>query len=258
MATNKPLDGEVALVTGAGRGIGRAIALRLGRDGATVAVHYGSSRAGAEAVVRDIEAAHGRAFAVQADLSCVSAIKAMFDTLDRELAARGTSPQIDILVNNAGVGAGNVPIAEITAAMFDGLFAVNTRSVFFVTQQSLSRLRDGGHVINISSLVTRGAMPAFAAYAASKAPVNSLTLSFAAALGPRRIAVNALLPGLVETDLTTGLTANPQMLKAVLAQTAFGRMGQPEDIANAVALLVSPDAGWITGQIIEVSGGTRL
>jgi 3-oxoacyl-[acyl-carrier protein] reductase len=254
----KKLGGRTALVTGAGRGIGKAVALRLGRDGATVAVHFGQSRAGAEAVVREIVADGGHAFCLQADLRSIAAITTLFDELDSAFISRCGSPQLDILVNNAGVGTGMTSIGDTSEEIYDYLFDVNTKSLFFVTRQAIPRLCDGGHVINISSMATRGAMPALAAYAASKAPINSLTLSFAAALGPRKISVNAILPGLVETDLTTQLTQNPSMMQAFLAQVAFSRIGQPADIANAVALLVSPDAGWITGQLIEVSGGARL
>jgi NAD(P)-dependent dehydrogenase (short-subunit alcohol dehydrogenase family) len=254
----KPLKGKTALVTGAGRGIGRAIALRLAREGALVAVHYGNSKGAAEEVVGAIEAAGGSAFAVQADVRSVAAIKALFETLDREFTARSGDSKIDILINNAGVGTGMLSIADTTEADFDYLFDTNIKGLFFVCQQALPRLRDGGKVVNVSSLSSRGAMPALAAYAASKTPINSLTLSFAALLGPRNIAVNAVLPGLVVTDLTTHLTSNPELLQRSVSTVAFGRAGQPEDIAGAVWLLVSPDAGWITGQLIEVTGGARL
>jgi len=255
---NQPLDQKTALVTGAGRGIGRAIALRLGHEGALVAVHYGGSQRAAEEVVQAIEAEGGQAFSIQADVRSVPAIKAMFLQLDEQLTQRTGSSALDILVNNAGTGSGLASIEDTTEELFDQLFDVNFKGLFFVSQQAMPRLRDGGRVVNISSLSTRGAQPMVAAYAASKTPINSLTLAMAKALGPRQIAVNAILPGLVETDLTEHLTANPAMLSRLVKDIAFGRTAKPEDIANAVAMLVSPGNSWITGELIAATGGSRL
>jgi NAD(P)-dependent dehydrogenase (short-subunit alcohol dehydrogenase family) len=255
---NKFLSGKTALVTGASRGIGRAVAIRLGREGALVAVHYGSTRSGAEEVVREIEAAGGRAFTVRADIRSVAEIAAMFETLDAELQTRTGSTEIDILVNNAGVGTGMMGFAETDEEAFDYLVDINFKGFFFVCKHAIPRIREGGRVVNISSDSTRGANAGLAAYAASKTPINSLTLSLASLLGPRQIAVNALLPGLVETDLTEQLVNDPQMVKRLVSDVALGRVGQPTDIANAVALLVSPDSGWITGQLIQASGGAKL
>jgi len=253
----KHLTGRSALVTGAGRGIGRAIAIQLAEAGALVAVHYGANRSAAEVVAQHIVARGGSAFAVGADISSVKAIASLFETLDAEFKVRAGDAGIDILVNNAGVG-GGMPIEQTSAEAFDEMFAVNVRGLFFVCQQAVTRLRDGGRVIIISSSSTRGAMPSLPAYAMSKIPGNSLTQSLAAALGPRQITVNALLPGYVETDLTAHLRANPAAMAHIIGETALGRTGQPQDIADAVALLVSPQSGWITGQLIEVSGGSRL
>jgi 3-oxoacyl-[acyl-carrier protein] reductase len=253
----KPLAGKTALVTGASRGIGRAIALQLAEEGALVAVHYGSNRAAAEEVTQAIADKGGSAFAIGADLAQVAAIMDLFVRLDAELEQRTGSNGIDILVNNAGVG-GGLAIDQTTPEIFDHLFAINVRALFFVSQQALPRLREGGRVINISSDATRGALPGIAAYAMSKTPGNSLTLSLAALLGPRRITVNALLPGYVETDFTAGLRTNPQAMEAILNQTALGRRGEPQDIAAAVSLLTSPKSDWITGQLIGVTGGSRL
>jgi 3-oxoacyl-[acyl-carrier protein] reductase len=252
------LAGSSALVTGAGRGIGRAIACRLARDGALVAVHYGSSHDAAMGVVDSIERSGGQAFVLQADLRSVDAIAAMFELLDDELQARTGSSKFDILVNNAGVGTGMKRLEETTEADFDLLFDTNFKGLFFVTQQAVPRMRDGGKIVNVSSLSTRGAMAALPAYAASKIPINSFTLSLAQALGPRGIAVNAVLPGMVVTDLTNDLRRNPTAMEAVVKACAFGRAGQPDDIAGAVSALMSPDCSWITGQLIEVTGGSRL
>jgi 3-oxoacyl-[acyl-carrier protein] reductase len=254
----KPHSGRTALVTGAGRGIGRAIALRLARDGALVAVHYGANRDAAIDVVRMIEEGGGQAFAIQADVRSVDAIAAMFATLDDQLQARTGSTGIDILINNAGVGTGMKTLEQTTEADFDLLFDTNFKGLFFVTQHAVPRLRDGGKVVNVSSLSTRGAMAALPAYAASKTPINSFTLSLAQQLGPRGISVNAVLPGMVATDLTAELQRNPAAMEAVIRACAFGRPGQPDDIAGAVAALLSDDSGWITGQLIEVTGGARM
>ena len=253
-----PLAGKTALVTGAARGIGRAIALRLSRDGALVAVHYGNSRSAADDVVAAIENEGGKAFSVQCDVRSVAAIESMFATLDQEFEARTGSSNIDILINNAGIGTGSMAFEDTTEEAFDLLFDTNIKGLFFVSKHAISRLRDHGRVVNISSLSSRGAMPGLAAYAASKTPINSVTLSLAALLGPRKITVNAILPGLVETDLTTHLTSNPDTLAMLVKNCVFGRAGQPDDIAGAVAILVSPDAGWITGQLIEATGGARM
>ena len=251
------LAGKTALVTGAGRGIGRAIARQLASEGALVGVHYGSSADAANETVRLIEADGGQAFTVQADVRSVAEIAAMFEALDSALVDRVGSREIDILVNNAGAGA-SVPIAETTEEIYDRVFSINVKGVFFVAQQALPRLRPGGRVINISSLTARGQMMDRAAYGASKLAVNSLTQSFAQLLGPRNITVNSIMPGLVETDLVVELMKNPAVVEAIIKHTALGRTGKPTDIASAVSLLVSQRANWITGQCIEVTGGARL
>jgi NAD(P)-dependent dehydrogenase (short-subunit alcohol dehydrogenase family) len=253
----KPLEGKTALVTGASRGIGRAIALQLAEEGALVAVHYGSSQAAAEDVTRAIIEQGGSAFSIGADLSRVEAIEQLFAALDEEFERRTGTNGIDILVNNAGVGGGEA-FDKTTPERFDYLLAINVRALFFVCQHALTRLRDGGRVINISSDGTRGAVPSIAAYAMTKIAGNSLTLSLAAALGPRRITVNALLPGYVETDFTARLRGNPDQMRKIIDQTALGRGGRPQDIAGAVSLLASPKSDWITGQLIGVTGGARL
>jgi NAD(P)-dependent dehydrogenase (short-subunit alcohol dehydrogenase family) len=251
------LAGKTALVTGAGRGIGRAIARQIAGEGALVAVHYGASADAAHETVHLIEEDGGQAFTVQADVGSVAEITALFETLDRAFTDRTGTRDIDILVNNAGVGA-SVPIAATDEETYDRIFAINLKGLFFVSQQALPRLRPGGRVINISSLTARGQMMDRAAYGASKVAVNSLTKSFAQLLGPRSITVNALMPGLIETDLVIELMKNSAVVDAIVKQTALGRTGKPTDIASAVSLLVSDKAGWITGQCIEVTGGMRL
>ena len=251
------LNGKIALVTGAGRGIGSAIARRLARDGALVVVHYGRSKHAAEDVVAEIRASGGRAFALGAEFSQVSNIAGLFEELDVALTDRTGSSGLDVLINNAGMGShGRIDATSETA--FDEVFAINVKSLFFCLQYAMPRLRDGGRVVNISSLSSRGAMPNLAAYAASKTAVNSLTQSAAAQLGPRGITVNAVAPGMVDTDLVADLKKDEALVRSIVAATAMGRIGEPDDVAGAVSLLVSPSAGWITGQIIEVSGGARI
>lgn len=250
------LEGRTALVTGASRGIGRAIALRLAEEGALVAVHYGRQEAAAREVMAEIEARGGAAFLLGADLRDLAAVAAMFDDLDRALAARGAD-RLHILVNNAGIG-GIGSMLETDEALFDDLFAVNVKGLFFVTKHALPRLADGGRIINLSSMVSKNAYPGFIAYAATKAAVDSLTLSLAAELGPRGITVNAVAPGATATDFIGPLVENREFMAALEAGTALRRIGTAEDIADVVAFLVSHDGRWITGERVRASGGMHL
>jgi 3-oxoacyl-[acyl-carrier protein] reductase len=241
------LSGKAALVTGAGRGIGRAIALRLARDGAAVVVNYAGSRDAAETAVRDIEQAGGRATAVQADVSQVPEVVRLFDgTFD----AFG---RLDILVNNAGVILYKF-LADTSEAEFDRLMAVNVKGTYFCCQQAARRMADGGRVVNFSTSITGLMQPTYSAYAASKGAVEQVTRVLAKELGPRRITVNCVAPGPTDTELFgEGKTEDQKQAFGRLA--ALGRLGRPEDIADAVALLCGPDAGWVTGQTIRVNGG---
>jgi NAD(P)-dependent dehydrogenase (short-subunit alcohol dehydrogenase family) len=251
------LNGKTALVTGASRGIGAAIARALAADGALVAVHYGAQREAAESVVREIESVGGQAFALGADLGVHDQIAGLFERLDRELTARTGGTGLDILINNAGRGAGG-GLMQTTEADFDAVIGLNLKGLFFVTQFAGPRLRDEGRIINITSASARGAAAPRAIYSASKYAANGLTLSMAQEFAPRRITVNALAPGAVATDLINEARKDPAFERGVIAMTAFRRLGEPEDIAGVVRLLVSPEAGWITGQVIEASGGLRL
>jgi NAD(P)-dependent dehydrogenase (short-subunit alcohol dehydrogenase family) len=246
------LAGKTALVTGASIGIGRAIALRLANAGARVAVHYNTHRGSAEDTVAEIESAGGEAIAVGADLKHTAEIEALFQALDRH----GFDP-LDILVNNAGIGLGG-SLADTAEADFDRVIATNVKGPFFVAQAALPRLRDGGAIVNISSMVSVTAYASCIAYALSKAALNSFTRSLAADLGPRRIRVNAVAPGGTDTDFTGGALKTPQLIQILEGMTAFGRVGQPDDIAAVVEFLVSPGGAWITGQVIQASGGMHL
>jgi 3-oxoacyl-[acyl-carrier protein] reductase len=252
MNTPQPLKGRTALVTGASRGIGAAIAKRLAAEGAHVIAHYGSGAEETKQLVAQIEAAGGRASAVQADL--VSP-QGPFELMDRVARLLGKG-NLDILVNNAGL-APFAATAEMTPQAFDTLAAVNMRSVFFVTQGALPLLADGGNIVNLSSLVTRATFPGIPAYSATKGFVDVLTLHWAQEFAPRRIRVNAVAPGAIDTRMSAWMhgPGGAETLKAI---QALPGLGQPEHIAGVVAFLVGPDGVWTTGQVIDASGGTKL
>ena len=242
------LDGKVALVTGASRGIGRAIAVRLGQDGAAVIVNYSGNHEAARETVSAIEAASGRALAVQGDVGKVGDIQRLFD------AAFEHFGKLDILVNNAGIMF-NKPVAEVTEQEYDRIFAVNVKGTFFACQQAAKRMADGGRIINFSSSTTAMMLPTYGTYVATKGAVEQLTHILAKELGSRGITVNVVSPGPTDTELFgQGKTEQDKQRFAQMA--ALGRLGQPQDIAAVVALLVSDDANWITGQNIRANGGT--
>ncbi|MDB5446479.1 MAG: glucose 1-dehydrogenase [Phenylobacterium sp.] len=244
------LDGKTALVTGAGRGIGRGIASRLAAEGARVVINYGHSAEAAESLRQEILTSGGQALTAQADVSDIASIRSMFETL------KGQIDGLDILVNNAGRGSGGMPTtATMTPEAYDALFALNARGVFFTTQAALPLLRDGGRIINISSTTTLVRMAGLGVYAASKAAVEAFTRSWAAEFAPRRITVNSILPGIVDTDLLVDLP--PEIKARSAASVPLGRMGQPDDIAGVVAFLASDDGRWMTGQNLVAAGGSH-
>ncbi len=257
-ATESPgsLAGKTALVTGASRGIGRAIALALGRLGARVAVHYNAAGDAAAEVVSQIQAAGGEAWALQADLSHPDAAATLAGELRASLKERYGDDGLDILVNNAGVGL-RARLPEVTPDAFDRVLQVNLKTPFFLIQQTLPFLRDHGRIVNISSMGTRAAYPEMSVYAPAKAGLEALTLLLASELGQRGITVNAVLPGATATDLNAR-ARDPEQSKAIAKTIALGRVGQPEDIADIVAFLASHEGRWITGQSIDATGGQRL
>ncbi|KHL96279.1 short-chain dehydrogenase [Paenibacillus sp. IHB B 3415] len=253
----KRLEGRIAVVTGASRGIGRGIALRLAAEGALVAVHYGTRRDSAEETVSAIEAAGGIAFAVGAELNSLDGVNRLLQILDEELIRRTGVNQFDILVNNAGIGTSS-SFEETSEEDFDRLFAINVKAPFFLVQQSLGRVRNGGRIINISSGVTRIAYPHIMAYNLTKGALNTFTLHLAQLLGPRGITVNAVMPGIVDTDVNASWLHTPEGRKYAEGMSALGRVGEPTDIADIVAFAASPDGRWVTGQMLDATGGSHL
>ncbi|WP_129838521.1 SDR family oxidoreductase [Streptomyces sp. RFCAC02] len=246
-------DGRTALVTGASRGIGRAVAERLAADGAEVAVHYGSGEAAARETVARIERAGGRAFAVGAELGTDGDIDALFTGLERGLAGR----PLDILVNNAAAAPGG-PIETDTPERFDRLFAVNVRAPYFIVQRALPLLRDGGRIITMTSVATRMANPGQTSFAMGKGALETMTMTLASALGARGITVNAVAPGATRTETNGAVFEAPGLVEFITGGTALARLGSAADIADAVAFLASDDGRWITGQVLDASGGVHL
>ena len=247
------LTGKTALVTGAGRGIGRAIAERLGRDGARVGVHYHRDGDAAKRTVAEIEAAGGAAFTVQAEFGVPGGAEALWSAVDTQ------ADGLDILVNNAGIVELGT-IGETTPENFDRLFAVNTRAPFFVTQLGLDRLRDGGRIVNVSTSYTLGPTdPGLLAYAMSKAAIDTFTATLAKDLGARGITVNAVNPGAIDTDLNAWwLRSDEAARAATAARSPLNRVGVPDDVAGIVSFLACEDGGWVTGQTLDATGGALL
>jgi 3-oxoacyl-[acyl-carrier protein] reductase len=241
------LQGKVALVTGASRGIGRAIAERLSRDGAAVVVNYSGSQAQADETVAGIEKAGGRAIAVQADVSKVGDVQRLFD------ATLNHFGKLDILVNNAGIIIYKL-LVDVSEEEFDRILAVNVKGTFLTCQQAAKRMADSGRIVNFSSSLTAMMLPTYGAYVATKGAVEQLSHILAKELGSRKITVNVVSPGPTDTELfSEGKTEQEKQRMGQMA--ALGRLGLPQDIADAVALLVSDEAHWITGQNIRANGG---
>ncbi|RKT83213.1 3-oxoacyl-[acyl-carrier protein] reductase [Saccharopolyspora antimicrobica] len=236
-----------ALVTGSSRAASAAIAERVGADGLSVVVNYRSDRAAAGELVAGIEAGGGRAVAAQADVTDPAQLRALFDFAEQQFGG------LDVLVNNVGT-ARFAPIAESTDADYDLLFGTNTRTAFTALREAANRLRDGGRIVAISSGVTANHRPGTGLYGAAKAAVDQLVRVLARELGPRGITVNSVRPGATRTDALLELQPE-EALQRMAAETPLGRIGEPADIADLTAFLVSDDARWITGQIINAGGG---
>ena len=252
MSTNNKLAGKVAVVTGASKGIGAAIAKQLAADGAAVVVNYASSKSGADKVVADIAKAGGKAVAIQGDVAKKADIEKLFAETKK---AFGT---VDILVNNAGIYE-FAPLEQITEEHFRKQFDLNVLGLLLTTQEAVKHFPStGGNVINISSIVSTLAPANGAVYSATKGAVDTITQSLAKELGTRHIRVNAVNPGLVETEgsVTAGFT-NGDFHDQYVKNAPLGRIGHPQDIASAVAYFASNESSWVTGQTLIVSGGHR-
>lgn len=248
---SKKLDGKVAVVTGASKGIGAEIARQLAAEGAAVVVNYSSSKEGADRVVSDIAKSGGKAVAVQANVARPADIPRLFNETKRAFG------RVDVLVNNAGVYEFQ-PLENVTPQHFHRQYDLNVLGLILATQEAVKHMGDGGSIVNIGSVAATLAPPTGSVYSGTKAAVNAITKSLAGELGSRRIRVNAVNPGMVETEGThsAGITES-DFRKQVEAQTPLERIGKPQDIAPVVVFFASPDSGWITGETVYVSGGNR-
>jgi 3-oxoacyl-[acyl-carrier protein] reductase len=239
------LTGKVAIVTASSRGIGRSIALRLGREGAAVAVNYVASPEKAEAVVKEIIASGGRAIAIQGSVANKADVTRLFDETEKQLGS------IDIVVNVAGAAVYK-PHTELTDEDFEKVFSVNARGAMYMLQAAANRIKDGGRIVQFSTGATSMPIPTGGLYAASKAAGERFAFALAMEIGHRQVTVNVISPGVTDTD---GLILPQPAIDHLISQTPLGRLGQPQDIADVVAFLVGDDAHWMTGQNLQVNGG---
>ncbi|MDA0634315.1 SDR family oxidoreductase [Nonomuraea sp. MCN248] len=242
---------KTALVTGASRGIGRATALRLARDGFRVGVHYGVNAAAAEEVVRLIEADGGSAFTLRADLGEPGEVESLAGQV------RQAADRLDVLVNNAAIGT-SMPMEQETVEAFDRVFAVNVRGLFFLTKLLLPLIPDGGRIVNVTSGVVHIAFPQAIAYAMTKGAVRTFTLALAKEVGPRGITVNDVAPGIIDTDLNAGWLHTPEGQAYAKSVHAVNRIGRADEIAEVIAFAASPGASFMTGRTLDATGGGNL
>jgi NAD(P)-dependent dehydrogenase (short-subunit alcohol dehydrogenase family) len=249
---------KIALVTGSSRGLGKSTALSLAKKGVNVIVTYHSNEEEAHKVVSEIEALGAKAVALQLDAANTKTFEGFVAQVKQSLKDKWQSEQFDFLVNNAGTGV-YAPFAETTEEEFDHLMNIHLKGVFFLTQKLLPLINDGGRIVNLSTGLTRIILPGYAAYASMKGAIETLILYMAKELGSRRIAVNVVAPGAIETDFGGGAVRdNPEINSFFASQTALGRVGLPDDIGGAIASLLSEDNQWVNAQRIEVSGGQSI
>ena len=255
----KRLENKIALITGSSRGIGRAVALALAKEGAAlIGVHYTANADAADATLRDIEALGVKAVGVKADLrEGKAAADSLWEQFAEAALAETGSAALDILVNNAGI-APALPLKQTDEAVFDAVMAINYKAPFFLIQAAADHIRDNGRIINVSTGFTRIAAPTHPAYAASKGALETLTLALAPEFATRGITVNAVLPGVTETDMNAEWLASPDARAGAEALSVFSRVGKPEDVADVIAFLASNEARWTTGQMIDATGGARI
>lgn len=251
------LEGKIALVTGASRGIGKAIALAFAKEGALVGVHYVHHKSKAQETVDKIETGGGQAFILEADLSSLVGVDALISQMDKMLLQRTGATAFDILVNNAAI-APQAHIEDTDETLFDEIFAVNVKSPFFLVQKVLPRLRDNGRIINLSSCVTRLAYPVEAAYSMSKGAIDVMSLFLAKQLGARGITVNSLAPGVIDTDMNAHILRNAEGRAFAASLSAFNRVGEVDDVADIATFLASPSSRWMTGHYLDATGGTLV
>jgi NAD(P)-dependent dehydrogenase (short-subunit alcohol dehydrogenase family) len=251
-------NNKIALITGGSRGLGRSMALHLAARGVDIIFTYRAAAKEASEVREQIRALGRNAVALPLDVTDGAAIAAFGAAVAAELERTWGRTRLDYLVNNAGTGL-HASVADTTPAQLDEVFAVHFKAPFLVTQQLLPLLADGGRILNVSTGLARMTLPGFSAYAAMKSAVETFTRYLAKELGPRKITANVIAPGAIETDFSGGMVRdNPDMNRMVASTTALGRVGLPDDIGGAVAMLLAPESGWINGQRIEVSGGQNL
>ncbi len=249
---------RIAVITGGSRGLGRSMAEHLAARGTDVILTYHSRSDAADEVVAAIRANGGRAVALPLDVGDVGTFAAFANAVRGALSETFDTDRFDMLVNNAGMGV-HASFADTTEAQFASLIDVHLRGPFHLTQALLPLVRDGGHILNVSSGLARLTLPGYAAYAAVKSAIETLTRYQALELGARKIRVNVVAPGAIETDFGGGVVRdNPEVNQMITSHTALGRVGRPEDVGGAVAMLLAPESGWINGQRIEVSGGQGL
>ncbi len=224
-----------------------------------MAVHYGTNESAANDTVAQIIEAGGAAFAVGVPLGVAGSAERLWQAVDTALSERGAAPGVDVLVNNAGIGGANPSLTTARPEDFDELFAINVKAPFFVVQRGLDRLRDGGRIINISSLSSRLATPEVLTYAMTKGALNTFSVTLAYELGARGITVNAVLPGVTATEANAAwFESQPAVREAITGMSALHRIGEPDDVADVVAFLASPAARWVTGQVVDATGGAFL
>ena len=251
------LSNKIAIVTGGSRGLGRNIALALAARGADVILTYREKKAEGEAVATEIEALGRKAVTLPLDVSSTAGFAAFTDAVRKTLAEKWQSESFDFLVNNAGIES-SAPFPEMTEENFDRLYNVHLKGVYFLTQRLLPMIADGGRIVCTSTGLARFSIPGYSAYAAMKGAVEVMSRYLAKELGPRRIGVNVVAPGAIETDFTAGHLGHAGVREMISSQTALGRVGVPDDIGGVVAFLCSEEGRWVNAQRLEASGGMFL